>query len=502
MWQKIKEFSRKDPLIFTIIIALIIVGGGFGALQTMHKTSSAKFCKTCHQKQAATVRGEYYTWRKGVHSEVGVSCLDCHGAPGIKGYLNAHVVAGARSLYHELFTPEKEVVKHLTEYASTVHGAEHAASQESCMFCHADAPNKKMRRNRIIEIAGEFRGIDEVRNPEYREKFGLPDIYTQGVRAGVDPNHKAHMDAGLSCFSCHLGIGHSGERYARPKMETCFKCHDKVRATSKKIPANDDCAKCHVSQKGIQQGTFVKGVQGDKWYMADLSCTDCHDDAYTRPNSDKCASCHDDSYRSIMYDIQKSFKSRLAVAQKLRDKMMEERVHMYKGQRALANQIIYIVKVMEEDGSGGIHNPDYFDSMFDKIDELKKEVANYVEPVAKAETHVGVPQQAKEEHKEEAKPKGPVNSPELMQIVDAIPTINMQEKFVPNPTKPAVIFPHKDHASKFACTTCHAKAGEGELKFEVGEVKGMGNPFHKKLCITCHKKEHAKTSCNTCHSKK
>ncbi|PLX66515.1 MAG: cytochrome C [Denitrovibrio sp.] len=506
MWQKIKEFSGKDPLLFTIILAIAITAGGFGFVMQMHMTSGAKFCKTCHPKEEIAVRGEYYTWRKGVHSEVDVSCLDCHGAPGIKGYMNAHIVAGMRSMYHELFTPEEEVIKHLTEFGSTVEGAQHAASEEACAYCHSDAANIDMRRNRVIKIAGEFRHMDEVVMPAYREEYGRNDIMEEGVSAGVEPNHKVHTEAGIGCMNCHLGVGHSGERFKQPEMETCFTCHDEVRATAK-VPANEDCASCHVSQKGIQQGTYVKELPGDEWYMASLDCSDCHESAFVRPNTDKCVTCHEDaSYGEMMSEIQASFNAKLPVAQKSRDDMMLNREHMSHGQLALANELIYIVRVIEKDGSAGVHNPEYFDTMFDKVAELEKAVAEYVEPVEAEEHHAPAMEAHGEEADAHAAPAeeahGPVNSEELMANLDGIEVINLGEKYAPNGKKPAVKFEHKAHAEKLECTNCHSDPEGGVLKVEVPEeVKGTNNVFHKKLCITCHKEKKVKKSCNTCHKK-
>jgi len=505
MWQKIKEFSRKDPLIFTIILALVITGVGFASVQSMHMTSTAKFCKTCHPKEEIAVRGEYYTWRKSIHSEVDVSCLDCHGAPGIKGYMKAHVVAGMRSMYHEILTPEEEVIEHLTEFGSTVEGAMHAASEESCMFCHSDQANQEMRRNRIIKIAGEFRMMDEVVNPEYRKEYGRNDIFTEGVSAGVEPDHALHMNAGLSCFNCHLGVGHSGERFHKPKMETCFECHDEVRAESN-VPANDDCATCHVAQKQNQEGTYAKGVEGDRWYMADLDCSDCHESAFVRPNTDKCVSCHGDAYYGeMMSETQNAFNAKLEKAQAVRDRLIAQREGMEHGRLELVNELHYLVRILENDGSEGIHNPEYFDMIFEKVAELETAVAEWAPP-AEEDSH-GAPavhvEEIKEEHAEPAEEAhaGPVNSEELMSIIEGLEQIDLAERHVADPKKDAVIFEHKEHAERVACTSCHADPEAGQLKFEIGEVKGTNNVFHKELCIPCHKEEKVKTSCNTCHSK-
>ena len=495
MWQKLKEFSRKDPLIFTLILAVIIVVGGYGSLQMMHATSKPEFCKTCHPKEAVEVRGEYYSYRMGVHSEAGVGCLDCHGAPGIKGYFDAHVVAGMRSLYHEIFTSEEQVVKDLTEMATDPKVAAHIASSESCIFCHSDDFNRKLRRDRVIKVLGEFRPIDEVVNPEYREKFGRPDIMKEGP-IGVNPDHLKHYQAGVNCLDCHLGIGHAGVKNHKPKMETCFKCHDDNRNVAK-VPANDNCAQCHTMQKGVQQGTYAKTVKGDKWYMADLNCSDCHTDAYTLPTPETCAGCHDASYSDIMKETQTAYKQKLAQAKSTRDKYAAQTKGMPAGKLAIYNEMKNILRILENDGSKGVHNPEYFDMMFDKVAELATAIDTWTAPAAKAEEHVE--QKKHEEPKAEAKPAGPVNTAEDMAMLEGSETINLAERHVPAPTKPAVIFDHKGHAERVACADCHSEPGV--LKFEVKEVKGTKNVFHDELCIKCHKEKKAKTSCNTCHKK-
>lgn len=500
MWQKLKEFSKNDPLIFTVILAVIIVVGGFGSVQMMHMTSTDKFCKTCHPKESAEVRGEYYTYKMGIHSDAGVSCLDCHGAPGMQGYLKAHVVAGMRSMYHELFTSEEQVQADLTHFASDPEAAAHAASLDSCIFCHSDKANEKMRRTRVIKIAGEFRAIDEVKNPEYRKEFGRPDIMTEGTSAGVNPNHAAHYSAGVTCFDCHLGIGHSGVKNHKPAMETCFKCHDEVKQTKQTVPANDNCAACHTLQKGAQQGTYVKAVQGDAWYMADLNCSDCHDDAFTRPTAEKCATCHDASYSDMMKETQKHYVDMLKKSIVIRDGLKKNLKSMEPGRRELYNELNNIVRVLENEGSKGVHNPEYFDMLFVKVYELGQAVKAWTPPVVeKVEAHAIKHEEKKEEHKEEAAPAGPVNKPEDMAMIEGIEIIDLAAKYVPAPTKPAVKFDHKGHAERLACTECHSEPGV--LKVAVGEVKGVKNVFHDELCITCHKQKKAKTSCNTCHKK-
>lgn len=83
-----------------------------------------------------------------------------------------------------------------------------------------------------------------------------------------------------------------------------------------------------------------------------------------------------------------------------------------------------------------------------------------------------------------------------------------------------VVMPHKAHADKYACDTCHhtqkgltAEATEVKPcaschldpeKPETPSMREMSlskNPFHK-LCIDCHKKEaKGPTKCAECHKK-
>lgn len=503
MWRMLKNFGRKDPLIFVLAIVVVVTVVGFGSLEMMHKTSTAEFCKTCHQEEVVGVRGEYYTWDKNIHSEVGVSCLDCHGEPGIGGYFQAHVVAGMNSLKAQILYSEDHIRDNLTAIASDPVKAEHAAPEESCLFCHSDDWNKKLRKSNVISVGPHFRNIDGVILPDYRNQYGRNDILSEDTKVGVTPNHKKHLDAGLTCTNCHLGVAHGGERYNLPKMETCFTCHDEKRAEFSTIPANDDCAACHTMNKKIQEGNFVKGIDETRWYMADLECSSCHADAWTKPNTDSCVKCHEDSsYGTMMIDTQTAFKSKLAEVQAVRDELYKERETFAPGKLALYNELNFMVRTMEKDGSMGVHNPEYFDAIYEavktKAEEIEKWVAPVVEEKAVEESHA-----VKEEKHEEKAEAFAGNSAELMEIVEGVAELNMAEKYVPKPSKPAVMFPHKFHAEKMSCQTCHENPEEGKLHVEVpAEIKGMNNVFHKELCLTCHKKEKkGPTTCNKCHAK-
>ncbi len=84
-----------------------------------------------------------------------------------------------------------------------------------------------------------------------------------------------------------------------------------------------------------------------------------------------------------------------------------------------------------------------------------------------------------------------------------------------NEKKP-VEFPHKVHAEKFECNTCHHQMEEGATPAACtschqktdGDAPKRMTAFHSKTaamsCLGCHKKEggNAPTKCMQCHPKK
>jgi len=203
----------------------------------------------------------------------------------------------------------------------------------------------------------------------------------------------------------------------------------------------------------------------------------------------------------MMTETQVSFMMKLEEVKGIEKELREERETFKPGKLALYNDLRFMVRTMEKDGSKGVHNPEYFDAIYEAIKAKKDEIEHWVEPVVVEEAHEPVVHAKKEEPKEEPAFEG--NPAELMEIAEGIEDMNMAERHVASPTKPAVMFPHKFHAEKMSCQTCHEVPEEGKLHVEIpAEVKGMNNVFHKKLCLDCHKKEKkGPKSCNQCHAK-
>lgn len=502
IFNKIGDFIKKDPVVFVLIILVLIVGFAFANVEILHLTSESKFCGSCHPEEKVGPLGEYYTWSKNIHSTAEVECIDCHGKPGIVGYMEAKI-GGLRDLYGEFFKSQEHKIEILTKGASDKQYAAELMPAETCLHCHSDAVNEYNRRNKVMSVGVKFRQIDEVKNPDFRKSFGRIDVLSEKVAVGVDPNHPKHLlEVGLNCVDCHLGVAHGGEFHNLPKMETCFTCHYQERQKNEKItaPENENCATCHAMQKNIQQGKAVEGVEETPWYMASLECGDCHKDAFSRPNTDTCVNCHDSSYAQIMTDIQKDYVAKIKPLITVRDDLFKERLEMPKGKRELFNQANALVRLLEKDGSKGVHNPEYFDLIIEKAKAALEAVENYTEQVT-------VTSEVAEQHKESvatsvesaAKVAFKGNPVELMEM--APEEVNIAENHGIATTKKLVIFPHKSHAEKLACEECHSKPEEGVLKVEITKLDGTNNSFHKELCFPCHKemKVKAGTACNTCH---
>ncbi|MDR9500527.1 MAG: cytochrome c3 family protein [Desulfurivibrionaceae bacterium] len=81
-------------------------------------------------------------------------------------------------------------------------------------------------------------------------------------------------------------------------------------------------------------------------------------------------------------------------------------------------------------------------------------------------------------------------------------TIDLKEQFQVEGGMKAVIFPHRTHQAKLACSSCHLDPeGGGKLVVELVNKVGIGNDFHKKFCWPCHEemKVPRGKSCTTCH---
>lgn len=98
---------------------------------------------------------------------------------------------------------------------------------ETCMSCHAAITTDKPAIVSLQEFAESGRTIPWVR------------VYA--VTPGVSWNHRAHLDSGVQCETCHGDISQAeavAETKATLAMATCISCHEAQGAKS-------ECVTCH-----------------------------------------------------------------------------------------------------------------------------------------------------------------------------------------------------------------------------------------------------------------
>ncbi len=280
--EKTRDFVKKHTKLTILIIFALFAIYTFVSIEALHYTSAPSFCKNCHPEEKAGLLGEVYTWQITPHAKAGVECLDCHGKIGFIGYMKAKM-GGLRDVYGEFFKSPEYKLEILRRSSESPKYAAKLVPNETCLFCHTDSYNQKIRKETIMKVVFTMRMVDGVKNPDFRTSKGLPDILTDNVseKAGIDPKHKTHHDKGFNCVDCHLGVAHGGQPVNKPKKQTCFECHDKSRTA--KTPDNYDCTFCHRSEESMipkSAITYGKGKTAVNFahdtHAMISSCKDCH----------------------------------------------------------------------------------------------------------------------------------------------------------------------------------------------------------------------------------
>jgi hypothetical protein len=286
-------------------------------------------------------------------------------------------MGGLYDLFAELLMSKEAKLEKLSRFEGYPEESATLVNQNVCLHCHSDQVNLNNRKNHFMSFAGvTMRQIDKVENPEFRKIFGLRDILREPTSYGSDPNHSLHVtDNGVLCADCHVKVSHSGSYYSTIDMQTCFDCHEVKRGEGKHPAENDDCFKCHATQVSIQAGVAAEsfGVQGVEWEMSDLSCLDCHTDAFDRPSRESCENCHDEGYADIKDMFQETFDEQLAQADAFWSGQVKNRRTFPRAKQELFNSYEDLLNILKKDGSRGIHNSGYADKIFEHLNMLEEE---------------------------------------------------------------------------------------------------------------------------------
>lgn len=381
MLKNVFDWCKQHIVIFTIISVVFVVVFGFINIQILHMTSEPEFCHLCHPAQGFGPLAEVDSWEHSAHGDAGVSCLDCHGRPGVIGYMKAKI-GGLRDTYLQLTISKEEKLAILSN------PGEHLVPSWHCLYCHSDEGNKIVRETTRGPIKlVNMRMLDDVVNPGFRERKGLADIMTDDFVGGTHFDHSLHIeDFDLTCRDCHFGIVHNPAT-ATDRMNFCLTCHADAGGGA---PQMADCNVCHESQVAMNEGRGIAGVAEMPSMMygedAGMTCTDCHTGitkGVYRPSSASCTDCHEEpEYIAALDEWSKATSARI-------DKLKETRVAVEKAlldadaarrNTAVAwevyEQALSNLKFVRSDGTHGVHNNDYASAILDLVEaDLKKVMA-------------------------------------------------------------------------------------------------------------------------------
>ncbi len=211
--------TRRRPRVIVLAVTLVLLGVVAFADQW---ATSAPTCGRCHEIRPAVI-----SWQNASHASI--SCMDCHGQPGIGGWLQTRTRALSNLLTHRL---QKGTNPTAANVANT-----------QCLGCHAS----------ILR--------------------GTSNTGTVRVR------HSDFVNDEVACLECHGQVGHgpsSTQRNHRPTMDKCLSCHDGRRASA-------ECTLCHRTDVAVTRQ--VPDSYPKAQLVRPTSCRGCHDPA-------PCIACH------------------------------------------------------------------------------------------------------------------------------------------------------------------------------------------------------------------
>jgi nitrate/TMAO reductase-like tetraheme cytochrome c subunit len=373
MLKNIFDWCKRHIVLFTIAAVVFVVVFGFVNIQILHMTSEPEFCQLCHPAQGFGPLAEVDSWEHSAHGDAGVSCLDCHGRPGVFGYVKAKL-GGLKDTYMQLTISKEEKLEILSNPNEDLVPSWH------CLYCHSDSGNKKVRETtkgpmKLVKM----RMLDDVVNPAFRERKGLADILEGDFVGGIHFDHSLHInDFDLTCRDCHFGVVHNPASKT-DRMNFCLTCHADVGDDA---PQMNDCKVCHEAQVAMNEGTGVEGVEDTPGLMygeaADMTCNDCHTGVTKgvyRPSSSTCIDCHEDeAYKEIFSEWEESTKARIAELKAERVELEAALIDADAAERNTAavwkiyERAIRNLKFVRNDGTNGVHNNDYAMAILDSVE--------------------------------------------------------------------------------------------------------------------------------------
>jgi nitrate/TMAO reductase-like tetraheme cytochrome c subunit len=171
--------------------------------------------------------------------------------------------------------------------------------------------------------------------------------------------HRPHVeDVGLDCEACHSVEEHGQPAFPR---EQCASCHHTEGIVG---AADDGCASCHLGQSRMVFGE-VASFPESPGAKVDMECTACHGEApdIAMPAEALCNICHDEEFAAQLAARKQAVadqRSRLGelLAERADDDSEPVRIARRAWQAVL------------EDGSDGVHNLEFTETLLERALEL------------------------------------------------------------------------------------------------------------------------------------
>lgn len=220
------------------LIAAIVAVMAVGGTVAIPLTNQPEFCATCH-----TLKPSYDSWRESSHR--GVTCVNCHVRPGLRGFLEDKVLAGLEDVAITFFGTPTEP-----------HNLESHVVSSVCIGCHRAVL-------RVSEVS-----VRDLPKP-------VKDV-------GLIMSHRKHMKAfekrnkGEGCTTCHARVVHGtpikgypiviprghvsmddqphesrhpkNSKLWQSAMADCLRCHDGQSTYDGKV-LSKRCETCHLPDK-------------------------------------------------------------------------------------------------------------------------------------------------------------------------------------------------------------------------------------------------------------
>lgn len=371
-------WCKRHYLLVTFFGVLFVVAFGFVNIQILHMTSEPEFCHMCHPSQGFGPLAEVDSWEHSAHGEAGVSCLDCHGRPGVAGYIKAKL-GGLKDTYMQLTISKEEKLEILENPKHDL------VPDQQCLFCHTDEGNQSYRKRVKLMKIVRMRLLDDVKNPQFRMHKGLPDILTDTFVGGTHFDHAMHREAfDFKCRDCHFGLVHNPSTKT-DRMNMCVTCHKENEGSE--APQVAECQRCHEAQFDMNKGVGARQVAGEPGLMwgNGVTCQDCHTgvaNGVYRPTSETCSNCHDDSYGDIFNEWSSETKAEIADLREMRINVEDALKEADKKKRdtkaywELYEKALYNFRLVRNDGTNGVHNRDFAAAILGSVKKDFRTVLN------------------------------------------------------------------------------------------------------------------------------